>query len=251
MTAGGNFIELLNLANVLFYLVLMEEWASRLGRPRVGRNAVEITVSEQALGERAKANRSLTFLLQHRQQVVLDMAVEHVVTGLVDDKWGVEVLENLGDGGRLRAIVVGNANVKRLPLPNQLVEGFSGFFNWCFLIRPVGIEDIHVVELEPLQALVGTGDDALTGTPITVRTVPHFIAGLAGNNHFVPVGLHVGCHDAAKVFFGTPRNRVVIIGQVVVGNSQVKGLVDNRLLVFVGIDAAKIVLEAEPNGGEL
>lgn len=75
----------------------------------------------------------------------------------------------------------------------------------------MGVENIHVVELEPLQALVGTGDDTLAGTPITVRTVPHFIAGLTGNNHFVPVGFHVGCHDAKpKFFFGTSEPAVLL-----------------------------------------
>ena len=47
------------------------------------------------------------------------------------------------------------------------------------------IKDIHIIQIHTFQALVKAGYQVLFRTPITVRPIPHSIAGFAADDHFI------------------------------------------------------------------
>ena len=62
-----------------------------------------------------------------------------------------------------------------------------GFFKWCRRIKPMGIENINVIETKPLQALIEARQHIFTAAKFSVRARPHQIAGLGGNDEFIAV----------------------------------------------------------------
>ena len=61
------------------------------------------------------------------------------------------------DFGRLHGPVrrvVGDAHVQRLAAADDVVQRAHGLLEGRFRVRPVVVEDVHVVKVHPLQALV-------------------------------------------------------------------------------------------------
>jgi len=111
----------------------------------------------------------------------------------------------------------------------------------------MGIEDVEVVQPRAFQTLVGTSDDALPGAPLAVWSRPHVIPGLAGDDHLIAVRVHATGHHPTEVLLGATGNRPVVVGQVIVGDAQIKGLVDDGLLRAKGVHATKVVPQSQPN----
>jgi hypothetical protein len=79
---------------------------------------------------------------------------------------------------RLLEVVVGDANIQRLPASNCLIERGHRLFDRSLRIGPVGVEDVNLVESHALEALVQAGKELLSRSPVAVRSRPHLPAGL-------------------------------------------------------------------------
>ena len=106
-------------------------------------------------------------------------------------------------------------------------------------IRPVMVENVHIVHMHPLQALVDTGDQVLAAAVVPVGAGPHIVSRLGGQEQLVPVGMPVRVHVQAEVPLRLPVGRAVIVRQVEVGDAQVEGCQQQRALVREGRQAAK------------
>lgn len=88
-------------------------------------------------------------LVQEVQEAILEFAVEHVVSGLVEDHRRAQGPE---DAKRLVGAlwaVGGNPGVERLPLPDRLVQRPHALLHRGIRIQTVMVGDVHVLLTGP------------------------------------------------------------------------------------------------------
>ena len=107
------------------------------------------------------------------------------------------------------------------------------------------IEEVDVVYPHTFQALVERGHQVFAAAPFTIRTRPHVIAGLCGDEELVAVGPEVFIHQASHRLLGRAVDRPVVVGQVEMGDTVVEGVVGNLAATLVGVDASEVMPEAE------
>ena len=113
------------------------------------------------------------------------------------------------------------------------------------------IEDIHIVDPQPAQGLVQAGQQILAAAEVAIGPGPHFISGLGGDDHLIPVGQEVFLQDAAKVDFCAAGLRAIVVGQVKVGNAQVKGSAADFLHIVIAACIPEIMPQAQRNSRKL
>ena len=141
----------------------------------------------------------------------------------------------------LHRVVAGNPGVERLAGAHRVIERGHGLLKRRLRVRPVGVKNVHVIELHPLQALVQAGQQILARAPIAVRPGPHVVAGLGADHEFVAVGAEIAVHDAPEILLGGAGRRTVIVRQVEVGDAEVEGAPEQGPAILEGVHAAEIV----------
>ncbi len=112
------------------------------------------------------------------------------------------------------------------------------------------VEDIDVVEAHALERLVQAGDEVFARAEIAVRTGPHAVAGLGGDDQLVTVGAEILFEQQAERILGGAGHGTVVVGQVEVSDAQVEGAAGHGAGVLQPVDAAEVVPPAERDAGE-
>jgi hypothetical protein len=105
----------------------------------------------------------------------------------------------------------------------------------------VGIEYIHIFQTKPFQALIQTGQHIFPGSPFAIRPLPHIIARFGRNDQLIPICGKVLLQDPAEILLGGSGRRTIIVGQIKMGNAQVKCPVYHCPAVFQSVNTAEIV----------
>ena len=248
---GGDFREAADLLHARGIELLGAQVAVRLAGARVGGDALQVTVGEHALREWRKDRAAEAFLLHDLEQARLGGAFEEAVLGLMHDARRAELAQ---EGARARGvggIIVGDRGVQRLARADRLGERAHGLFERRVRIAAVAIEDVHVRQAHPLQRLVERREEVLTGAEIAVRSGPHGVAGLGGDDQFIAVGAEVFAQDTTKGLFGAARYGSVVVREVEVRDAEVEGAQGDRTRVGVVVDAPEVMPEAERDLGQV
>jgi hypothetical protein len=164
-----------------------------------GGHAGQIFVGQQALRERGKDDRADALGFERVQKmIVLDPAIDHRITGLVDETGRAEALEDGGRFFRADRIVGRDTGVKRFPLANRMIESAHRFLERRLGIETVRIEDVDVIEPHALEALIEARKHVFAAAPFAVRPRPHIIAGLGRDHEFVAKAAEVAAQDVAE-----------------------------------------------------
>ena len=113
------------------------------------------------------------------------------------------------------------------------------------------IEDVHVIDTHPLEALIQAGHQVFARAEVAVGTRPHVPARLGGDDQFVTIGAQVLPQDPTKGRLCRSGRGTVVVGQVEVRDAQVEGAMNHGPGVFKGVDAAKVVPEPQRDRGQL
>ena len=212
---------------------------------------MQIPVGEQALCQRAEGNDALAQTVGRLLQAVfLDGAVKDGVAVLVDDERHMQLIQD-GRGLFQRfAVVVGQARVDGLAALHGGRQRAHGLFQRGVGIHAVVVVDVHIVQPQPLQALVQAGQQILAAAPVTIGAVPHGIPCLGADDELIPVGHEVLVQDAAQILLGAARLRTVVVGQVEVGDAVVEGGEAELLHGLIAARVTKIVPEPQRDGGQ-
>ncbi|CRM71698.1 hypothetical protein [Pseudomonas sp. 22 E 5] len=212
------------MGNVGFGQVLgLQRAATRAVDARIGRHAVEVLVSEQALGQRREGNHTGTQFIGGVQQVFFNPAVEQVVGWLVNQQRHFPLLQQSGHFAGFHPRIRRDTDVQRLALLHGSGECAGGFFQRGVGVKTVGVENIHVVDAQALQALVQARQNVFARTAtLAVRAGPHVPAGFAGDDQLVAVVLEVFTQQTAEVDLGAAIRWAVVVGQVEVVDPQVE-----------------------------
>ena len=107
------------------------------------------------------------------------------------------------------------------------------------------VEDVDIVQMHPLQALIRARDQVLSAAEVAVGAGPHVIARLGRDDELIPIGAPVAVHEDAEVGLSFPIRGTVVVGQIKMGDSRVKGRAQDLLLHAQGRDVPEIVPQAE------
>ena len=188
-----------------------------------GDDAVEIAVGQQALVERGERDQPPAQALRGLLEPVgLHRAVEDVVTVLVDDERHMQLVEDGGGLLQRRPVVVRQSHVQRLAAGHDLGERPHRLLKRRLRIHAVMVEDVHIVQSKPLQALVQRSDQILAAAEVAVRAGPHLIAGLGADDQLVAMRGEIRAQQLTHVALGGTGFRPVVVGQVEVGDAVVE-----------------------------
>ena len=100
-----------------------------MGGAGICRYTVQIPPGELAASQGTEGYAAHALLSEHIGQAVLYGAVEHTVVGLVDEHMGSHLSQNFYCGFCLFRAVVGDAHIKGLAAPHDVVERLHGLLN--------------------------------------------------------------------------------------------------------------------------
>ncbi|MPN48237.1 hypothetical protein SDC9_195842 [bioreactor metagenome] len=112
------------------------------------------------------------------------------------------------------------------------------------------VEDIDIIEAEPLEALIAAGDQIFARTPLAVGSGPHQITGLAGDHQFVAISGQVLFENASQGDFGRAGFRSVIVGQIEVGDAVVERGLNHFPRILVHVDRTEVVPQSQRHRGQ-
>ena len=121
------------------------------------------------------------------------------------------------------AVVGRDPDIQRLARPHDRIQRAHGFLERRVGVEAVRIEDVDIVQPQPLQRLVARGDDVFPASPFAIGPRPHQVAGLGRHDQLVPIALEIGAQDVAEHLLGPARRRAVVVGEVEMGDPQVEG----------------------------
>ena len=150
-----------------------------MGDARILGNAVQVAVGEQPLCQRREADESHSVLLRLMQDALfLGCTVEQVVASLVDEAGYIVFRQvSVAEGGGF-GWPSGDAHIECLSLAHDIDESLQGFFQRCFGVEAVDVEQVHVVQVHSSEALVEAGHEVLARAPVAIRSGPHVISRL-------------------------------------------------------------------------
>ena len=167
--------------------------------------------------------------------------VEHIVADLVQHERCFELAQDRDRLFRRLRAVVGNPDVKRLAGAHELIQRQHRLLDRSIRVGTVMVEDIHVFQPHPLQALVAAGDQVLARTPFAVGAGPHQVARLAGDDQLVAERHQVLLQNPAEGDLRRTRFRAVVVREVEVGDAEVERGSRHRPAVVVHVDAPEVV----------
>ena len=113
------------------------------------------------------------------------------------------------------------------------------------------IEDVHIVQMHSLQALVNAGHQIFSASEIPVGSRPHIISGLGRDDQLIPVRTPVHIHVTAEIPLRFTVGRSVIVGQVKMRDALIKRGAENLLLCGKRCDVSKVVPQSQRKGRQL
>ena len=124
-------------------------------------------------------------------------------------------LLHAGDGlFCLLGVVVGDPGVEGLAALHDVVKRAHRLLDRGAVVRAVVVENVHVVEVHPLQGLVDGGDEVFPGSVVAVGSLPHVVSRLGGDDQLIPVGTPVRVHMLSEVPLRLPVGRAVVVREI-------------------------------------
>ena len=216
-----------------------------MGGSGIRRDAVDVLVGQQAAGKGLKHDAAHVLPCQGSQQLVFNIAGKHIVARLADQEGDPP---GLHDFGRLLCTVrrvVRDSDIQGSAAVHDGLQGAHGLLQRGLRIRAVVVEDVDIVQMHPLQALIRARNQVLSAAEVAVGAGPHVIARLGRDDELIPIGAPVAVHEDAEVGLGLSVRRTVVVGQIKMGDSRVKGRAQDLLLHAQGRDVPEIVPQAE------
>ena len=134
----------------------------------------------------------------------------------------MQFLQNICGAFHCLTIIVGNSNIQCLSASDDLCQSLHGLLKWSLRIHSVMIEDIYIIQAKTFQALVKTGDQILTASPVSIRSRPHVVTGLCADNQLISVCRKFLSQDFSKICLRTSRLWTIVVCKVKMCNSIVK-----------------------------
>ena len=210
------------------------------------RDAIQVPAGKKALCQGREGDETGSVCLGLLQDsFLLGLAVEDVVATLVDEAGDVSVPEVSVCKLRRFKGIFGDAYIQRLSGPYDVYQGLEGLFQRRVRVKAVRVEEVYIVQVHSPQALVQAGHEVFAGSPFSVRSGPHVVAGFGRDEKLVPVGGEGLFHNLPEGLFGRSIRRSVVVGQVKVDNPVVKSIVGHFQGAGKGVHVSEVVPQAQ------
>ena len=114
----------------------------------------------------------------------------------------------------------------------------------------MAVEEIHIVYLHSLQALVKRGHQVFSGAPVAIRPRPHVVTCFRRDEQLVTIRTEILIHQSSHRLLSRAVNRSIVVGQIEMVDTVIKSIVSNLTAAFVRINTTKIMPEAEAYLGQ-
>lgn len=118
--------------------------ACRFGRTRIIGNTVQILIRQHALCQWREGDHPYSFLLQQRQQVRFDPAIQHRITRLMDQARHTMFFQYGKCFFRLSGSVIRYPDIQGFSLADDISQCSHRFFDRRLWVRTMRIENIHI-----------------------------------------------------------------------------------------------------------
>jgi hypothetical protein len=152
------------------------------------------------------------------------------------------------NGGRLPRPLGGigrDPHVTTLPRSHRSVERPDGLLQRSLRVESVRVEDVDIVQIEPIQRSVEAGQEILPRAQLTVRTRPHVPASLGRDDELVPIGAKVAPHHSPEVLLCRAVGGTVVVGEIEMRDPVVERKAQDFSLGREGTVVTKVVPEAQ------
>jgi hypothetical protein len=109
----------------------------------------------------------------------------------------------------------------------------------------VGVEDVDVVQTEPVERRIEARQEVGPATELAIGPRPHVPARLGGDDQFVAIGLEVPAQHPAEVLLGRAIRWAVVVGEVEVRDPAIERVPQHFSLPVEGAVVAEVVPETE------
>src|SRR5918998_2306837 len=200
----------------------------------LGRLPGAVLACEHALGERGEDHLAHALVLTERDDLGLDLPLDHVVARLVgDDPVEVHLLGQAQSVGYLIRRPLRDAHVEHLSLAHEVVKGPQGLLERRIYVVAVALVEVHVVDPETLERGVTLLGYVLAREASVVWPLPHREVHLCGEEVGVPLeALERPAYD----LLGRPPH--VDVGRVEEVDPELVGSVDAGLRLLLGYTPA-------------
>ena len=134
----------------------------------------------------------------------------------------MQFFQNICSAFHCLTIIVGDSNIQCLSASDNLCKSLHGLLKRSLRIHSVMIEDIYIIQTKAFQALVKTGDQILTASPVSIRSQPHIIACLCADDQLISVCRKFLFQDFPKIFLRTSGLWTIVVCKVKMSNPIVK-----------------------------
>ena len=145
------------------------------------------------------------------------------------------------------SVIVGDSRINRLTGLHNLKQGQHSLHQRGIRIHTMVIENIHVIQLHPFQGGVTACEQILSGTAISIGTLPHIIACLSANQKLFPIRAKISLVQNTEISLRLSIGGTVIVGQIKMGNAQVEGLPKNILHLLLRIPFSEVMPKPQRN----
>ena len=153
----------------------------------------------------------------------------------------MQFLQNICGAFHCLTIIVGNSNIQCLSASDDLCQSLHGLLKRSLWIHSVMIEDIYIIQTKAFQALVKTGDQILTASPVSIRSRPHIIACLCADDQLISVCRKFLSQDFSKIFLRTSRLWAIVVCKVKMCNSIIKCCEAHLLHILINTGVSEIM----------
>ena len=168
----------------------------------------------------------------------------------MDEQGYTHVTENACRLDRARRRVRRDAGVERLARVHRGGERTHRLLERRLRVGAVVIEDVDVIETQPVKRLVKRGEDVLARAQVAVGARPHVPARLARDDEFIAQTREVLGQDAPHIDLRGAVRRAVVIGQVEVRDAEIECRAQHVALGLEGSVVPEVVPAADGDCGQ-
>ena len=205
-------------------------------------DSIQVSVCEHSLRQRTERNNPLSLLCSSLLQTIfLNRSVKNIIRILINDKRTVQFFQNICGAFHCLTIVVGDSNIQCLSASDNLCQSLHSLLQRSLRIHSVMIENIYIIQAKTFQALVKTGDQILTASPVSIRSRPHIIACLCADDQLISVCRKFLSQDFSKIFLRTSRLWAIVVCKVKMCNSIIKCCEAHLLHILINTGISEIM----------
>ena len=171
--------------------------------------------------------------------------VDHIDSPLIDKQGHIVVAKVLVSDLQCFQWPARDAHIERLSRSDDIHQGLQSLLQRCLRVVAMAVKEVDIVQSHSPETLVDTCHKVFARSPIAVRSRPHVVACLRGNEELVAIAKEIVTEKLAHRLFCRAVGRSIVVGKVEVSDAVVESVVRDVTRTLIAVIAAKVVPKAQ------